>query len=252
MLFRSYLVAFLIGAAAFFSPLARLLSSNAGQLLLINPRRRSRRRRKMSAKQSRYFGGGRKRNPARRRRRSYRRNPQLLLNPRRGRSRRRRNPIALAGLSSGVSAFFNRPSIGGVLGVAKGAATGAAGAIAVDVIMGQAQRFIPASLLAPNVYPLVKAGAAIAFGVAGRRFLGATAVKMAEGSLICTARDWMRSLVPASIALGRYVDMAGLGYPSAGFLPPVPGQHNLGDDGLNGLSSNDVSEMAGTGMYVGT
>jgi hypothetical protein len=251
MLFlRRSLAALLISFEALFSPLTRLLRSDSGQLLLINPRGRKRRRRKMSAAQRKYFGGGRKRNPSRRRR-GYRRNPQLLINPTR-RSRRRRNPISLRGASSGVGSFINHPSIGGVMGVAKGAATGAAGAIAVDLIMGQALRFLPVSLQAPNVYPLVKAGAAIGLGVALRRFAGPTAIKMAEGSLICTARDWMRSFVPAAVALGRYVDMGGMGYPAAGFLPPVPGQQNMAGLADDGMSGNDVSEMAGTGMYVGT
>jgi hypothetical protein len=178
------------------------------QLFMLNPRKRKRKarrnpsRRKLTAKQRRYFGPRRARaNPARRRRRA-RRNPVLAANPRRRHRRRvhrnparrhyRRNP----GL---------RLSVRGVVNQVTDAATGAAGATIVDVLMGYVAPNLPASMLTPNVYPIVKGGVAIAFGAIGGMMggqIGRFAAKGAEGSLIVTLHDVMRSFLPANLALG--------------------------------------------------
>jgi hypothetical protein len=278
--FAALFVAISAPFAEFCNALARLTAAHGGQLLLINPRKRRRGRRKMSALQRKYFGGGRKKRrrggkKARRASSRRRRNPIRVLNlgprrrrrkgraavhriRRRGRARYRRNPISLRGLSGGGGSL--RASMPSIVGFVKGAAVGAVGAIAVDVIMGQAGKYLPNAMKTPNAYPAVKAVAAIVLGIAGRRVpvIGKFAVKMAEGSLICTARDFMRGMVPASWTLGD----GELGYYSPGFMPPASNLQNLlgTDSGMGRYvdmagdqdDSNSPSEMAGTGMYVGT
>jgi hypothetical protein len=184
------------------------------QLLLLNPRRR--RRRKMTAKQAKYFGG----NPRRRRRRKAggRKgrgggafHPKAAItvraNPRRRRHRRharrsfRRNPA------------LRMPSARGVMNQVMDAGQGAIGATAIDVLMGFIAPKLPPALLGPNVYPVVKGGVAILFGVVGQSFGGGAgrfAAKAAEGSLICTLRDVVRGFLPADLTLG---------YINSGYVP---------------------------------
>jgi len=192
------------------------------QTLLINPsrRRRSKKRRsarrgkrRMSALQRKYFGGGRKRrahtvtvlraNPARRhrrrasKRRSFRRNP----------SRAMRLP------SLGVNVGNLQRAIGTAF-------QGAAGAVAVDVAMGQAAGFLPLTLSArysetgginPGYYA-TKAALAFALGALGARLLPGRAKAWAAqgvvGSLTVQGYEILRNVLPPSVTLGAYLNPA--------------------------------------------
>lgn len=189
------------------------------QLFMLNPSRRKRRRkarsnprRRMTAKQRKYFGPRRARiNPSRRRRRA-RRNPILAANPRRRHRRHvRSNPSRRRHYRRNPSL---RLSARGIVNQVTDAATGAAGATIVDVLMGYIAPNLPASMLSPNVYPIVKGGVAIAFGAVGGMMggtVGRFAAKGAEGSLIVTLHDVMRSFLPANLALG---------YINSGYVAP--------------------------------
>src|SRR5262245_50371600 len=165
------------------------------ELLLLNPRKR-RRRRRLTAKQAKYFAPRRGRK--RRGRRRMRRNPSPAIysaaaaNPRRRRRSRRRysmNPRRRYRRNPA----FRLPSGRGIVKQVQDAGIGAVGATVVDIAMGFVAPRLPAALLGPNVYPIVKGGVAILLGSAGGAMgLGATAAKMAEGSLVCTLRDLIR------------------------------------------------------------
>src|SRR5262245_43665007 len=102
--------------------------------------------------------------------------------------------------------------------------------------MGFVAPRLPAALLGPNVYPIVKGGVAILLGSAGGAMgLGATAAKMAEGSLVCTLRDLIRGFLPATLTLGR------MGFINSGY---VPGSSRMGAY-VNGLGAY-VNGMRGT------
>jgi hypothetical protein len=173
----------------------------------------------MTAKQLLYFGLKRRRRHSRVRVRARRRSRTITMSPnpirrarRRGalariRRRFRRNPI------NGTSIRATTSSITRAI---TGAATGAAGAIAVDVLMGQASRFLPATMTARynaqggmNVpYYGVKLGLALGVGILGAQFLPGRmkgmAAKLAEGSLVVQGYEILRSFVPPSILLGYY------------------------------------------------
>lgn len=171
------------------------------EMLLINPRKRRRAsaKRKSSPRRSR----ARRRNPiagrsvAMRlsglaRRRSRRHNPIARL--RIGR-RRRRNPISMGGINTGrMMAMFKDAAIGG------------AGAIAMDIIMGQVNGFLPASFQTSKssigIGDAVKAGLTAFLGQGAARMTKGLSIKMAQGALAVQAYEILSSLVPASFTLG--------------------------------------------------
>ncbi|MGH6795930.1 MAG: hypothetical protein ACREDH_12235 [Methylocella sp.] len=188
-------------------------------LAVVNPSRRRRRRksakrarrghRKMTALQLKYFGK-RRHHKARRRRAA----PTMLANPRRRRSHRkpsahrrhfRRNPI-----SSGAM----RANLGTVQRALTGAAVGAGGAIAVDIAMAQAAKFLPAAMTsrfdaagAVNYsYYGAKAAIAIGLGILGAKFLPgrlrSIAARGAEGSLTVQGYELVKGMLPAAVVLG--------------------------------------------------
>lgn len=191
----------------------------AGQVLLINPRKRrrskrrharkrSRARRPMTALQMKYFGGGRKHRSGSRKRRSA-----IYTNSRK-RGRRGQRGFALASRGARLPRIgFN---FGAIQSAAKAAAIGAGGALAVDVLMGQAGRILPDTWMSRfNVdgsinwpYYLAKAGIAVGVGVLGSRFaprFGSTAQQMALGSFTVMSYELLRSFVPPDmITLGYY------------------------------------------------
>lgn len=190
------------------------------QLFMLNPSRRRRRkarknpRRRMTAKQRKYFGP--RANPRRRSRRRARRNPvpAMLANPRHRRRRARRNPIARRYRSNPQLRLTGR----GIVTQVTDAAQGAIGATIVDVAMGYINPSLPAAMLTPNVYPIIKGAVAIGMGALGGMIggqVGRFAAKGAEGSLICTLRDVIRSFLPAGTQLGfinsGYVAPRGMG-----------------------------------------
>ena len=210
----------------------------AAELLLLNPRRR--RRRKANPKRSRR---ARRRNPypllganPRRRRRSRRSNPYPLLgaNPRRRRRRsnpsrrsRRRNP-SVRGMFAGITTLVTT------------AAKQAVGATAVDLAMGQIAPRLPATLLTPNVYPVVKAGAAVGLGMIVSKFLpGDFGRKMAEGSLTVTLYSVIRGFMPATVPLG---------YINPGYVPRQ-GVRGMGEY-LSGVGQTAMErEMTDSGPW---
>jgi hypothetical protein len=91
----------------------------------------------------------------------------------------------------------------GVTTLVTTAAKQAIGATAVDLAMGQIAPRLPATLLTPNVYPVVKAGAAIGLGMLVSKFLpGDLGRKMAEGSLTITLYSVIRGFMPQTVPLG--------------------------------------------------
>jgi hypothetical protein len=237
------------------------------QLFMLNPSKRRRRkarknpsRRRLTAKQRKYFGPRKARariNPSRRRRRA-RRNPILAANPRRRHRRMRRNPARRH--------YRRNPSLRlsarGIVNQVTDAATGAAGATIVDVLMGYIAPNLPASMLSPNVYPIVKGGVAIAFGAVGGMVggtVGRFAAKGAEGSLIVTLHDVMRSFLPATLALG-YINsgyvaprsnmgayVRGVRTPLMGVRTPLMG---LGDGGDIGSAMEREMNLYGPGYQA--
>lgn len=123
----------------------------------------------------------------------------------------RRNPISVG---SARAALAN-PSVRAVSSIALNAAIGAAGAIGVDAIMGQASRILPASATARYsdagginpIYYGVKSLVAIGLGIAGVKFAPAAlknaSARVAEGSLTVQAYEVMRAVIPPEVvALG--------------------------------------------------
>lgn len=171
------------------------------EMLLINPRKR----RRAAPKRAKRTSARRRvrrsnpvtvisRAPARRRRVMRRRNPIGAV--RRVMRRRRRNPI---GLGSGSS----------IMAMLKSAAIGGAGAIAVDLAMGQMAKFLPASMAKTpgkvGVYEVVKVAATIALGKLLSKPTRGLSQKMAAGSLTVQAHQLLSSVVPTgSMPLGYY------------------------------------------------
>lgn len=174
-----------------------------------NPRKR---RRKMSAKQRKYFGGGK------RKRRIARRQAGFVAMPgfthkRRGRRRSMRAVIRHS--KRRARRAFASFSRSGAMGLLRAGAVGGAGAVLVDVAMGQIAPFLPAALAVPKDnqtgavnygYFGTKAALAIALGIYGRRLpvIGRYSEGMAEGALTLIAYQFMRPLVPATLNLGAY------------------------------------------------
>lgn len=171
------------------------------EMLLINPRRRRASPKRKSAK--RRTGARRRRNPiagrpARmpisRRSPSRRRRRNPIANLRIGR-RRRRNPISLGGLNSKS-----------LMSMLTDAAIGGAGALTMDVLMGQINGFLPASFqTSPSTVGLgdaVKAGITALLGQALSKTTKGLSRKMAMGALTVQAAEIMASLLPASMTVG--------------------------------------------------
>lgn len=176
------------------------------KLMLVNPRKRNpvgRRRRRTHA---------RRRNPVAARAvsalsRRRRRNPVSTSyvfhgrsrNPV-GRRRRRRNPIG--GLSSGSSKQM--------MNMIKDALLGGAGAVAVDVAMGQINTYLPASMQTipgtVGVGDAVKAAITVVLGKVFAKPTKGLSVKMAQGALVVQAANILRTFVPSTMP------MAGVGY----------------------------------------
>ena len=156
------------------------------EMLLINPKRAKRAVKRTTTKRRRNpIALARAHAPAARRRR---RNPIGLARV----SRRRRNPISYS--TSGVMAEVQAALIGG------------AGALAVDVIMGQINSYLPASLQRVQgkigVGDAVKMAITIALGQALNKTTKGMSRKFATGALIVQSRDILASFVPSTMTLG--------------------------------------------------
>lgn len=189
------------------------------KMMLVNPAKRrrapARRRNPVGAKRR---VTRRRRNPidnlsgfaalARRRRR---RNPIAAV----GRRRRRRNPIA--NLGRRVMRRRRRNPIGGLstsalMAMFKDAAIGGAGAVGMDLLMGQLNAYLPITFQTvpglPGVGDALKAGITAVLGQGLSRHTKGLSVKMAEGALAVQAHDILKGLLPASMAVGYYTPAA--------------------------------------------
>jgi hypothetical protein len=164
------------------------------QMLLINPRKRRATKRKAGAKR-RVRARARRKNPITRtataRKVMRRRNPVGAM---RRRVMRRRNPIGGMG---GMGSYMN---------VIRDAVMGGAGAIMIDVVYGQINKFLPATLR--TVPGTIGAGDAVK--AIGTVFLGHALNKMTRGysrkaamaSLTVQAYNLMKGFVPTTLPLG--------------------------------------------------
>ena len=173
------------------------------EMLLINPRKR----RRAAPKRKRTTARRRVRRsnpvtvitaPRRVRRRVMRRRSNPIGYARRrvmGR-RRRRNPI---GMGSGSS----------IMAMLKNAAIGGAGAIAVDLAMGQVNKFLPATFAKTpgkvGAYEVAKVAVTIMLGKLLSKPTRGLSQKMAAGSLTVQAHQLLSQVVPTgAMPLGYY------------------------------------------------
>jgi hypothetical protein len=201
----------------------------SGQLLLINPRKRRSKAKRAAPKRAKRRTHHRRHaapvvmaNPAPRRRRS--RLHAVKSRIKHARRKYKRNPSA-------------RFSSNLIMGMAKTAAIGAAGAVVVDVAFGYAQSMLPTNMQTPvdatgslnPLYFLAKGGLAVALGVLGHK---ATkhAGQMAEGSLTVSAYQILRSMVPASVNLGYVSPARPVGRMPARQAAPQLGKYVSGMD----------------------
>lgn len=166
------------------------------EMLLINPRRRRATSKRRVHRRTHAVAAPRRH----RRRRNPLENPIGLrrLHARRRRhvgARRRRNPIAVRGLGRGA-----------IMQLLQNAMLGGAGAVAVDVLMGQIKGFLPAAMQRTpgkiGVGDAVKAAITIAAGEMLNKPTRGMSRKMATGALTCQMRDMIASFVPVTMQLG--------------------------------------------------
>lgn len=173
------------------------------EMLLINPRKR-RATRKAAKRVHAKRRVIRRKNPIAAVKR--RRNPIAAM---RRRVHRRRNPIGMGG---------------GYMTAIREALMGGAGAVAMDVVFGQVNRFLPATLQkTPGTVgagDAVKAVLTVFIGQALNKVTRGFSRKAAQASLTVQAHDIIRSFVPATVALGS------VGYATPAF--PVQGTNRVG------------------------
>lgn len=180
------------------------------EMLLINPRRRKRKARKAGRSAAQRAATRRLVAMNRSRRRARRRNPApaavVAMNPRRRRRmarrsnpvryvRRRRNPAMLGGFS-----------FRSVVGAMQDALVQGGGAVAMDLLHGQINRFLPAMLQRTpgqvGLGDVVKASITVLIGTALRGPTRGLSMKAATGSLTVQAYDIVKNLLPSTMQLG--------------------------------------------------
>jgi len=187
------------------------------QLMLINPAKRPSRRRKASPAQLRALAAGRRKRSAAAA--PKRRRTALRAVSRRSVSRRvRSNPIGLTGITASLMT----------------AVQGAGGALAVNAAFNFLP--IPAGMKTGMAGTATKMGLAVALGLVGKKVLGRTAGKMAEGAMTVIAYDAIKGMLPVSMGGDS---LAGLGYMSPGMVA-----------GGSALPNMSVPNFAGMGEYV--
>lgn len=229
------------------------------EILLVNPRRRKkakRARRKMSAKQRAFFGPRRRKRAARAtaapRRRRRRRSTAVarLSNPRRRRSRRsltrmvrrRRSNPSLRGLT------------GGVMPTLKAGLVGATGALGLDLLWGQAAKFLPSQIAGSALAQYAaKLLGAIAVGFIGGKVLRGKGAALAAGAATVVLHDALKAQIQASfpgVPLGEYLTYA----PSVGTMGRAGRLLSTGSDSLgqymSGMDST-ADDMGYSGEYSG-
>lgn len=172
----------------------------AAEMLLINPRRRKARKTSTKRRAKRARVVTRAANPIRRRR-ARRHNPigsvrrRVMTASRRTRGRsRRRNPISLGGSSQWIA-------------MVKEAAIGGAGSVAMDLLMGKLNEYLPDSMKRTpgtlGVGDAVKVGLTIAVGMALNKATRGLSKKAAMGALIVQAAEMIRTFVPDTMTMGN-------------------------------------------------
>lgn len=235
----------------------------------INPKRRKGRsgKKRRSAKQraatrkmlaaNRFASNPKKRRSKRRGRKSAGAVAKYVKRTRRGGKRMARR-MRRGGRRSAMA--FNT---GNAVNLLKAGAIGGAGAVLVDIGMGQAQRFLPASLATPldaagNVqygYFGTKAALALLLGTMGGRIMpAAVAEKMGEGALTVLAYQFLRPMVPVSLTMGYFnpaptmrpgVGRAGAYVANAGAYAALPVRSNSASNG-KGSRAGNVLAMVNT------
>jgi hypothetical protein len=227
------------------------------EMLLINPRRRRKARRANPIAKRRRVT--RRRNPLATVARRRRRNPMPLVrrrsNPiglaRRRVMRRRRNPIG--GMGTGM-----------LMAAIREAFVGGAGSVAVDLAMGQINRFLPATLQSNPMASGIGAGDAVKaiITVMLGHFLArptrGLSRKMAMGALTVQSANIMRKVLPlGSMPLG-YASPARI-VRGSNTVGPNMGAYTQGSPLLNAytrpnvtplLSANRSSAMSRESKYV--
>lgn len=172
------------------------------ELLLVNPRRRKRKKSSTARRK--------RRAAPRASRRRRRRSVAVIAAPRRrrrrrsvSRLRRRRNPSFRGGSIRGVINSF-QPSV-------KAGLVGALGGLGLDVLLGQANRFLPPSLATGWGRMAVKLAAALGVGIIGGKVLRGKGAALTVGAMTVTLHEILRAqvgtMVP-SLPLGDYMTFA--------------------------------------------
>jgi len=223
------------------------------EMLLINPRRRRKTRRANPIAKRRV----RRRNPLAAVARRRRRNPMPMV--------RRRNPIGLARRR----VMRRRNPIGGMgtgmlMAAIREAFVGGAGSIAVDLAMGQINKFLPATLQSNPMASGIGAGDAVkaiitvTLGHLLARPTRGLSRKMAMGALTVQSANIMRKVLPlGSMPLG-YASPARI-VRGTNTVGPNMGAYTQGSPLLNAytkpnvtplLSANRSSAMSRESKYV--
>jgi|LakMenEpi03Aug12_release.lakeMendotaPanAssembly.Ray.scaffolds.fasta_scaffold289997_1 hypothetical protein len=186
------------------------------EMLLINPRPRARKsgsKRRSAAQRAatrRLVAMNRARSGGSRRR-ARRRNPVapttavVAMNPRRRRMSRRSNPVRM------IRRRRNPAMLGGftfrsVIGAMQDALIQGGGAVAMDLLHGQINRFLPEMLKRTpgqvGLGDVVKASITVLVGTALRGPTRGLSMKAATGSLTVQAYDIVKNLLPSTMQLG--------------------------------------------------
>jgi len=237
------------------------------QLLLVNPRRKSRRKSRrrrsgrMPAALKRYWAThrrGRRRVSLTRRRR--RRHAVAAVNPRRHRrhiarrhhSRRRirRNP-SMRGIMGGGRGLLKSTVVPGVIG--------AGGAIALDIVMGYAQPYLPTSLQTGWFNIAVKIAGAVGVGMVVGKVLGREKGRIATiGGVTVVAystlRGMLKTALPSVPGLGAYMDYTpyrmGAYMPGPTGTPGIRGLGYVSPAATIGSQTMMSPRMSGLGAYM--
>lgn len=180
------------------------------EMLLINPRRRRARKARKAGRSAAQRAATRRLVAMNRsRRRSRRSNPApaavVAMNPRRRRMARRSNPVRM------IRRRRNPAMLGGfnfrtVVSAMQDALIQGGGAVAMDLLHGQINRFLPAMLQRTpgqvGLGDVVKASITVLVGTALRGPTRGLSMKAATGSLTVQAYDIVKNLLPSTMQLG--------------------------------------------------
>lgn len=183
----------------------------------------------------------------------------LLANPRKRRAKRttakrkaparRRTAVSVTSTKVTRRRYKRNPSPRGIMGQVQGAAVGAAGALAVDVLMAKLP-MIPATMKTGVMGSAVQGAVSIGLGMIVGKFANKKlGTQIADGGLTVALHGAMKSAVGPSVGLSGYDDNGLLGFDSGllgfqtfdndgmGYINPAP----VGDilDGFQDIYSSD-------------